>query len=222
MQREPIYNALFEKLSNLRNLTSQESYTIPASPYKIYVMWAGRFVSDVSVKNAQTGETFTKIDAGTPTSGEYLVNDNGTYTFAEDDSGTRVTINYIYKGIINAYLSLSHWNDVSPDEMPALFLVPKTETNTATLGLPPRWQIDVDVYLYVNAPKNPTFSPSQLINPLLDEIESLISIDNFSTNACTLDGLVSHAWISGQILRGEGRISTSEIAIVPINILVPA
>ncbi len=106
--------------------------------------------------------------------------------------------------------------------MPALFLVPNTEQNDQTRGLPPKWTINLDVYLYVNAPQNPTLSPSRLINPLLDEIENMLSIDNRAANVCTLGGLVSHAWLAGQILRGEGIISKSEIVIVPINILVPA
>lgn len=221
MRRDPIYTALFNKFNTLSNLTASETDTIPVTPYKIYVLWAERFVANVSVKNALTQALFTKIMSGTPTTGQYLVS-NGVYTFAAADVGVSVTITYTYTGIISAWMSLTHWDDVSPDEMPALFLVPNTERNDQTKGLPPKWTIDLDVYLYVNAPQNPTLSPSKLINPLLDEIESMLVIDNRAANTCTLGGLVSHAWISGDILRGEGIISKSEIVVVPINILVPS
>jgi len=221
VRRDPIYTALLNKFSTLNNLTAAETQEIPADPYKIYVLWADRFVSNTSVKNALTNVALTQIMSGTPSTGEYLVS-NGVYTFAAADVGVNVIITYTYTGILTSWMSLTHWDDVSPDEMPALFLVPKTETNDMKKGMPTKWSIDLDLYLYVNAPQNPTLSPSKLMNPLLDELESMLSIDSFADNVCTLGGLVSHAWIAGQVLRGEGRISTTEIAIVPINILVPA
>lgn len=222
MQREKIYSTLFNLLSTLNTLTSKdENYTITLSPYQIYVLWYGRYVSNVYVKKASDGTTLTQIFSGTPTTGQYLVDSQGLYTFAAADVGLSINITYQYTGIVTSQRSLLHWNDVSPAMMPCMFMVQKSEKNIQIKGLPPRWEFEVEVYLYINSPNDPNFIPAKLLNPLLDELEALLAPDA-TQDTQTLGGLVSHCWISQPIVTAEGQISDGEVALIPINILVPS
>ncbi len=205
----------------MTNLNASENYAIPAATYQIYVLWVNRFVSNTSVINTNTSMPLTQIFSGTPLTGEYIVTANGIYTFAAADVGVSVQINYVYEGIVTASRSLLHWNDVSPALMPALYMVQKDEDPKRVKGLPYIWTLNVDVYLYINSPNDPDFIPAQLLNPLLDQIESLLEPPP-SSDTQTLNGLVSHCWISSKVMTAEGQISDGEIALIPISILLPS
>jgi len=111
---------------------------------------------------------------------------------------------------------LKHWNDVKPPQQPAMFQAQKTEVPQQTPGLPTKWMLATDVYVYARAPGSST--PSTIINPLLDAIEAALAPDPI-TNKCTLGGLVQHAWIDGEIQTDEGTLGDQTVAIIPIRIL---
>lgn len=115
---------------------------------------------------------------------------------------------------------LRHWSDVGSAEQPALFMVQKGETAHRVKGVPPKWTLTVDVFVYVHAPDDLS-PPATTLNPLIDAIDaSLAPIDPSSTQ--TLGGLVEHAWIAGKIETDEGVLGGQAVAIIPIEILVPA
>ena len=119
---------------------------------------------------------------------------------------------------------LKHWNDVGPEEMPALFQVQKTEEKKQQRGTPAIWTLRTDLYLYVHTNAQQlggSITASQLLNPLLDAVTGAFAIDDLSNNVCTLGGMVSHAWIDGAIETSEGQLGDHEIAIVPVAVLVP-
>ncbi len=115
---------------------------------------------------------------------------------------------------------LRHWSDVGPAEQPSLFLVQKSETAQRRKGLPPKWTLAVDLFVYARAPDDVT-SAATVLNPLIDAIESALAPTSPTTTQ-TLGGLVEHAWIAGKIETDEGVLGGQAVAIVPIEILVPA
>jgi hypothetical protein len=119
---------------------------------------------------------------------------------------------------------LEHWEDVEPEGYPALFQVQAREAVKQTRGLPPAWSLELLLYIYVrtNAQQDATIIPSQLLNPILDAIDTALRPDDLKAGTCTLGGLVSHAWISGPVETSEGNLGDLEIAVVPIEILVPS
>jgi len=114
---------------------------------------------------------------------------------------------------------LRHWSDVGAAEQPALFQVQKGETAHRDAGLPPRWTLAVDLFLYAQAPDDQS-APSSVLNPLLDAIEAALTPDPV-TNLQTLGGLVAHCWIAGKVETDEGVLGGQGVVIVPIEILVP-
>lgn len=219
MIREQIYNDFFKVLSSgLQTLTLAETITISNTKYA--VVWADRFVADISVLNAVTGTPYTKINSGTPTPGQYLVNNNGLYTFSSSDEGIGVIITYTYKGIITAGRRLIHWNDVAPANTPALFVVQEKENNTQPRGLPAKWVFSLELYLYVKTGNSLSIIPSSLLNPLVDAIENMLAPDNLPDHVLTLGNTVTRVTMS-EVITAEGELSDGLIALIPINILVP-
>ena len=122
-------------------------------------------------------------------------------------------------GFATASRRLRHWSDVGPAEQPALFQVQKSETARRDAGLPPRWTLAVDLFVYAQAPDDVT-AATTVINPLLDAIEAALAPDPV-TNVQSLGGLVAHCWIAGKVETDEGVLGGQAVAIVPIEILVP-
>ena len=111
---------------------------------------------------------------------------------------------------------LRHWDDVGASEQPALFVVQKSEVaDPQPKGVPTKWTLDVNVYIYVRS----SDVPSSEINPLLDSVTAALLPDNPITNAQTLGGLVHHCWIEGQIETDEGLLGDQSVCIIPVRIL---
>lgn len=126
-------------------------------------------------------------------------------------------------GFVTASRRLRHWSDVAAPEQPALFMVQKHETATRRPGLPPRWTLAVDLFVYARAPDD--VSPAgPVINPLLDAIEAALAPlgQDAARNAQTLGGLAYQAWIAGQVETDEGVLGGQAVAIIPIEIIVPS
>lgn len=121
---------------------------------------------------------------------------------------------------VTASRRLRHWSDVGPAEQPALFVVQKSETAQRRKGLPPKWTLAVDVFVYAHAPDDVT-APTTALNPLLDAIEAVLAPAD-PTATQTLGGVVEHAWIAGKIETDEGVLGGQAVAIIPVEILVPA
>ena len=118
---------------------------------------------------------------------------------------------------------LTTWEGVEPESQPALLQLQRQESVTRPRGLPPKWTLSIDLYLYVHtgAQNDPSIVPSQLLNPLIDAIEAAMVIDDLSNNACTLGGLVSHAFFDGAVEIFEGNLGDQAVAILPISVVVP-
>jgi hypothetical protein len=114
---------------------------------------------------------------------------------------------------------LRHWNDVSPVDMPAVFMVQKSEIAEQKRGFPTKWNMSVLVYVYVKTDGDHSSIPAQLINPIMDAIEGVLKPNCNGVADLGLPGVVSHAWIDGSIETDEGVLGEQAVAIVPIAIL---
>lgn len=121
-------------------------------------------------------------------------------------------------GIVTTGRRLKHWSDVPAEQQPALYLIQRNETPSQVKGVPAKWSLKADLYLYVNTGNDENIAPATLLNPLLDAIEAVLAVEPFS-GFQTLGGLVSHAWIAGTIETSEGVLGNQEVAIIPIEIL---
>ena len=108
---------------------------------------------------------------------------------------------------------LVHWADVSPADMPALFMSQKSERVDTVPAQPSVWTLSVLVYIYVHV-SNSDAAPGQLLNPLLDSVVASIAPDYSGKQ--TLGGLVQHCWVEGEIRTDEGTLGDLAVAVVPV------
>ena len=132
-------------------------------------------------------------------------------------SGTKTAFGYVSR-------RLYHWEDLELDDFPALMQVQTREIVKQSRGLPPAWTLSMSLYIYVRteAQSDAVVIPSQLLNPIMDAIDNALRPDDLKSGTCTLGGLVSHAWISGPVETSEGNLGDLEVAVVPLEIVVPS
>jgi hypothetical protein len=111
---------------------------------------------------------------------------------------------------------LVHWADVPKGEQPALFQAQAGEVAMPARGIPTKWNLRVNFYVYVVANDDPYASPAPALNALLDAIEVALAPD--FTGYQTLGGLVYDCKITGEIETLEGVLGGQEVAMVPIEI----
>lgn len=113
------------------------------------------------------------------------------------------------------------WEQVAPEDQPALLMRQVAEDGEHRKGLSTKWVFKVELLVYVNSngATDPDVIPSQLLNPLLDAIEASFVIDDRLNNACTLGGLVAYAAIDGTVQLFSA-LGDEAVAIVPVRVLV--
>lgn len=114
------------------------------------------------------------------------------------------------------------WEEVAPEDQPALLMRQRAEQADKRKGFPTKWRLEFDLFLYVHtgAQNDPEVVPAQVLNPLLDAIEASLAVDDVANDACTLGGRVSHCAINGTVEIYQGNLGDEAVAIVPIEILV--
>jgi hypothetical protein len=117
---------------------------------------------------------------------------------------------------------LQLWSGLSPSEKPALFLSERGDTYAhASEAAPATVTMELDIYIYTDAGKDPTIVPATILNPLIDAVDAALA-PNILTGLQTLGGLVSHCWIEGKIMKDAGDLDGDGVAVIPVKILVPA
>jgi hypothetical protein len=122
-------------------------------------------------------------------------------------------------GVVTLSRRLKHWSDAPVNEQPAVFQVQRHENPSTVRGMPTKWTLAADLYVYVNTGNDTDEAPAPVLNAILDAIEAAIAPD-ITDGFQTLGNLVSHCWISGPIETDEGTLGAQAVAIVPIEILV--
>lgn len=114
---------------------------------------------------------------------------------------------------------LRHFNDVPAEEQPALFQIQKNQGTEPVRGLPSKWTLRADVFIYCRQPDEVTPS-SVTLNGLLDAVENALAPDAGPVNDCTLGGLVSKCRIAGEIEIFEGVADNGQaVAVIPVEII---
>jgi hypothetical protein len=115
---------------------------------------------------------------------------------------------------------LQLWSKVA--SFPALF-VQSTGTHYPprdVRGLPPKRTITAELWVYTDVGKDPNANPEAALNDIIDAIEITLA-PNIISGVQTLGGLVSHAWIEGEVEQFPGVLDGIAKAIIPVKILIP-
>ena len=125
-------------------------------------------------------------------------------------------------GLVLTSRRLRHFGDLSPAQMPALFMQQRRETPTNTkTGLPLEYVFEVALFLYVHAGEDPNAVPVPTINALIDAVLATLA-GNVMDSAQTLGGLVHYCRQQGSIEIEEGWAGNVAIVMIPIEIMAPA
>lgn len=116
---------------------------------------------------------------------------------------------------------LAHWDDVSPNMQPALYMTVVSQQAEQVTGFPTRYYLDAKLWIYTHR-DTAGVVPSVQMNMLLDELDAVLAPAPSPLFKQTLGGLVEHCWINGEIQTDEGTLGNQAVAIVPIRLLVVA
>lgn len=113
------------------------------------------------------------------------------------------------------------WEDVGSGAQPAFFQREARELADQQQGFGVgRWRLRAQWWIYLQIAPDPGTIPSQFINPLLDAIDALFV--NPMGNQ-TLNGLVTNAWIDGEIVMDDPVSPDQQaVIVVPISLITGA
>ena len=114
-----------------------------------------------------------------------------------------------------------HFDDVPATQMPALFLLEKSERWVKQgRGIPAKRTLESQFMVYT-ATGSPIALRSPVINALMDVLDDIIEKPPNPANVQTLGGLVNHVYIEGEVIIAEALLQEKSIFIVPITMLIP-
>lgn len=117
---------------------------------------------------------------------------------------------------------LRHFDDVAPEEMPALFIIQSGESWVKKgQGISAMRTLQSHLVMYDYTAQPNSVMPSTLVNPLLDTIDEVIERPDNPANTQTLGGLVQHVYIEGQVEIYEALLQNKSIVVVPLTIVIP-
>jgi hypothetical protein len=116
---------------------------------------------------------------------------------------------------------LKLWSDVASADQPALFITEHAETvSFAADNLPGKTALNVDLFVYVAAGKDPDAVPARDLNLALDAIQACLAPPPGEARQ-TLGGLVAQCRVEGRVVKDPGDLDGQGLALVPIKILAP-
>jgi hypothetical protein len=114
---------------------------------------------------------------------------------------------------------LKLWSDVAGADQPALFVTDHGETVAYGPGsVPGKTVLNVDLFVYIAAGKDPDCVPARDLNVALDALAACLT-PSFADGRQTLGGLVEHCRIEGRIVKDPGDLDGQGLALVPVKIL---
>ncbi|MBB4200692.1 hypothetical protein CCR94_01090 [Rhodoblastus sphagnicola] len=116
---------------------------------------------------------------------------------------------------------LKLWSDVASADQPALFVTEHAENIAfASESLPGKTTLNVDLFVYISAGRDPDSIPARDLNLALDALIAALAPPPGSDRQ-TLGGLVTHCRIEGRIVKDPGDLDGQGLALVPVKILAP-
>ncbi|MEI1694867.1 hypothetical protein V8P53_05940 [Acinetobacter baumannii] len=132
----------------------------------------------------------------------------------------RLSINV--EGLKTVSRRLRHFNNVLPDERPAMFITQGNQQEVPVHGMDSKVELAAEVYLYIHEADRAK-PPSSQMNIFIDRVREAIKPDHPDFREYqTLGGLVEHCWIEGTVEvyeAVENMLDDQAIAIIPIRIL---
>lgn len=121
-------------------------------------------------------------------------------------------------GIRTSSRGLKPWAQVSATDQPALFLTQGRQIALQTPdNMPRRWKLLADVFVYVRNDDPAGELPCVTLNGILDAIEAALAPAP-ALERQTLNDVVEHCRIAGEIETDEGVLGPQAVAIIPIEI----
>lgn len=113
------------------------------------------------------------------------------------------------------------WSDVPAVDQPALFVAEHGETVAyGGENLPSKTILNVDLFIYSAAGRDPDSVPARDLNIALDALSAALAPEPVSGRQ-TLGGLVHHCRIEGRIVKDPGDLDGQGLALVPVRIMAP-
>lgn len=114
---------------------------------------------------------------------------------------------------------LKHWTDVMPELQPALYQSQIREVAITQTGLPTKWELHLQIYIYVRT--DGETPPSMVINPIIDAVTAIVQARHVINGRNNLGGIENVEWarVDGAIETDEGVLGNQAVAIIPIIIL---
>lgn len=111
------------------------------------------------------------------------------------------------------------WTDIPKSSQPAVIMAQSGESAIQnTLGVPAKFELDVNIWLYINAGESLQTIPATIYNPIIDAITDAIAPPVGDKQTLGMED-VSHCWVSGKIEIFDGALGSQVIVIIPIKIL---
>src|SRR5215472_16661648 len=117
---------------------------------------------------------------------------------------------------------LRHWNDVAPEQQPALFLHrwPQVSEQKHAFGVTKwAWKAAIIVYYRTDGYRSATAYPDQLTDRFLDDLEQTFQTVPLLTRQ-TLGGLVWNVWLDGNVYSDPGLLDGQSVIVAPLTILL--
>ena len=125
-------------------------------------------------------------------------------------------------GVRTAERRLRHFAEVTPAEMPALFLGVDDSEADQERGRRPAWTLRYTAYIYCH--EAAAIGPSSSLNTVVDQVNAALEIQSSEFQAgqtfgpTTLGGTVHHAWIT-RVETDEGTLGDLGVAMCSIEVL---
>jgi hypothetical protein len=124
-------------------------------------------------------------------------------------------------GYASASRRLKLWGEVGSTDKPALFMYERDDTYANGKNYLSIVEMNVDLFIYIDAGKDQSIVPISTLNPLIDAVDAALATGKVNGRQ-TLGGLVSHCWIEGKVMKDPGDLDGDGIAVIPIKILATA
>jgi hypothetical protein len=113
------------------------------------------------------------------------------------------------------------WDDVPPEQQPALFITEHTEHQLNNpRGLPSKRELNVMLFVYAKVPDDGVSIGATILNNLADAIEGVLKPDT-SEPVQTLGGIVYRVWSDGLVRKDPGDLDGQALLLYPLKIRMP-